>query len=85
MEFALLTDEVRDEEADILISMLGAFGIEAHKEYAGAAGVAKIALGTAVFGVRVMVPTEKLEEAQGLMNAEPIFDDVEFSDTEEEV
>lgn len=76
-EFEILTEELNDMEADILISMLNAYGVEAHKEYAGASGIAKIYLGTAVCGVRVMVPPEKLEEAKELLAATPVFDQTE--------
>ncbi len=84
MDYALLTNELRDEEADILISMLGAYGIKAHKEYEGAAGIVKLHLGTAVFGVKVMVAAEDLDEAKGLMNSEPVFDDIDFDETDGE-
>jgi hypothetical protein len=76
-EFEILTEELNDMEADIVISMLKAYGVDAHKEYAGASSIAKIYLGTAVCGVRVMVPPEKLEEAKQLLEATPVFEDVE--------
>ena len=78
IEYSVLTNEIRDEEADILVSMLNAFGIEARKQYEGATEIVKITLGTAVFGVSVLVPSDKLDEALALIEAEPIYDDDAF-------
>lgn len=76
--FRILTEEVNDMEADLLVAMLRAYGIDARKEFTGASGVVKLYIGTAVCGVRIIVPRDKYDEAVELMNSEPIYDDSDF-------
>lgn len=82
--YVILTEEVDDREADIVVSMLQAYGIPAEKEFSGASSVLKVCLGTATYGVKVVVPKEKLQQAKELLEAEPALDDMEeeFGDEE---
>ncbi len=80
IKFKLLTEDTDDMQADVLVSMLKAYGINAKKEYDGPTAVAKLYVGTAVTGVKIMVEESQLEEARDILNAEPVFPD-DLSDT----
>lgn len=81
--YVILTEDVDDREADIVVSMLQAYGIPAEKEFSGASSVLKVCLGTATYGVSVVVPEEKLEMARELLQAEPALDDMEEESDDE--
>lgn len=77
---AFLTDAFEaDSQADMLISMLGAYGIPVMKRYEKDGTLGKVVLGFSGYGVSLYVPASMLEDARNLL--QPV-DETEL-DTEE--
>ncbi len=53
--------------ADTALNMLHACGIPARLHYPGDGGFGRIVLGASGFGVEIMVPEDRLEEARALL------------------
>ncbi len=60
-----------DIEAELLISMLGAYGIPAFCAYPGDGAFGKLIMGVSGTGVDVCVPETMAEKARELMEAKP--------------
>lgn len=76
-EQAVLLQQVFDSpaEADMRLSMLSAYGIPCFKYYAKEGGAGKVINGFSGYGADLYVPASRLEEAQALLTAEPIYDE----------
>lgn len=60
---------INEFEAEQAISLLRGYGIPAFKRHEGPTRHMSIVFGSAVFGVDVVVPQKKFEDAQNLLNA----------------
>ncbi len=63
-----------DMEADMVSSMLEAYGVPSIRQYPGDGAFGKVMLGISGNGVDIYVPASRLAEAQDLLKGEP--DDV---------
>ena len=74
-EQAVILEQVFDSaaDADMKLSMLAAYGIPAFKYYDKEGGAGKVINGFSGFGASLYVPASRLEEAQELLRAEPVF------------
>lgn len=63
---------------DVTVSMLNAYGIPVMKDYESAGTFARVMFGGSGYGVRLLVPQSKLEEAQAILEAEPQLNDADF-------
>jgi len=72
-----LCDVSTDFDADVMISLLRSCDIPAFKRYGGFQSAAKVYCGNSNTGVKVYVPSSKLEEATEIINAP--FDEEEFA------
>jgi|GEM_PF-3085997 len=71
-----LCDVANDFDADVMLSLLRSCGIPCLKRYDGFASAAKVYCGSSNLGVKIYVPSAKLEEATEIINAP--FDEDEF-------
>lgn len=60
-------------DADMKLSMLTAYGIPCFKYYAKEGAAGRVINGFSGFGASLYVPASRLEEAQELLAAEPVF------------
>ena len=76
-EKAVLLREMFDSPADtdMVISLLGAYGIPCFKYYDKDGGAGKIINGFSGYGVSLYVPESRLEEANELAEAKPLEED----------
>lgn len=74
MKFKILLDEVDDNESDLILSMLKAYGINAHKKYTGSAGIMKLYFGNAISGTRIVVEEKDFDKAVEIIEAKPVYD-----------
>jgi len=75
-KYVVLLEDTSDNEAYQLIPLLESFGIPTHKVYTGCSDVLKLYTGGALFGVNILVPESKLEEARALLGAEIDWNEV---------
>lgn len=61
-----------DMDDELMINMLGAYGIPCLKQYVGNGGFGKLILGMSGEGVEIYVPETLLEEAKALIASEPV-------------
>lgn len=66
-----------DMEAEMLQSMLEAYGIPSIQQLPGAGGFGKVILGMSGTGVDVYVPSSRLNEALELLKGEPVDDELQ--------
>ena len=71
-----LCDVANDFDADVMLSLLRSCDIPCLKRYGGFASAAKVICGSSNLGVKIYVPSAKLEEATEIINAP--FDEEEF-------
>ena len=73
-EKAVLFREMFDSPADtdMVISLLGAYGIPCFKYYDKDGGAGKVINGFSGYGVSLYVPESRLEEANEILEAEPL-------------
>ena len=62
-------------DADMLISLLAAYRIPCFKYYDREGGAGKIINGFSGYGASLYVPQSRLEEAQELLQAQPVEDE----------
>ena len=76
-EKAVLLKQTFDSaaDADMVISLLSAYGIPCFKYYDREGGAGKVISGFSGFGVSLYVPASRLEEAQELLTAQPVEDE----------
>ena len=67
-------------EADMTRNMLASFGIASVCKYPGDGDFGSVIMGTHPSGVDIYVPEPQLEDAQNILNSEPIID----NETEQE-
>lgn len=74
---AVLLKETFDSpaESDMMISMLAAYGIPCFKYYEKEGGAGKVINGFSGYGASLYVPQSRLEEAQELLQAQPVEDE----------
>ena len=74
---AVLLKETFDSpaESDMVISMLAAYGIPCFKYYDKDGGAGKVINGFSGYGASLYVPQSRLEEAQELLQAQPVEDE----------
>ena len=76
-EKAVLLKQTFDSaaDADMVISLLSAYGVPCFKYYDREGGAGKVINGFSGFGVSLYVPASRLEEAQELLTAQPVEDE----------
>ena len=76
-EKAVLLKQTFDSaaDADMVISLLSAYGVPCFKYYDREGGAGKVINGFSGFGVSLYVPASRLEEAQELLTAQPVEED----------
>jgi hypothetical protein len=79
-KYVVLLEDTSDNEAFYLIPLLESFGIPTHKVYTGCSDVLKLYAGGAAFGVNILVPESRLEEARALLEANIDWDEVSGAD-----
>ena len=62
-------------DADTAISLLSAYGIPCFKYYDREGGAGKVINGFSGYGASLYVPQSRLEEAQELLQAQPVEDE----------
>lgn len=62
-------------DTDMVISLLAAYGIPCFKYYDLDGGAGKVINGFSGFGASLYVPQSRLEEAQELLQAQPVEDE----------
>ncbi len=58
-------------EADMIISLLGAYQIPCFKYYSREGGAGKVISGFSGYGTELYVPASMLEDAQNILSAQP--------------
>ena len=66
-----------DMEAEMIQSMLEAYGIPSFRQYPGDGGFGKVMLGVSGNGTDIYVPKSKLAEATELLKGEPEDDELQ--------
>ena len=66
-----------DMEAEMLQTMLEAYGIPSVQQMPGAGAFGKVILGLSGSGVDIYVPESRLEEARELLKGEPVDDELQ--------
>ena len=76
-EKAVLLKQTFDSaaDADMVISLLSAYGVPCFKYYDREGGAGKVINGFSGFGVSLYVPASRLEEAKELLTAQPVEDE----------
>ncbi|MDP4094688.1 MAG: hypothetical protein Q8920_15190 [Bacillota bacterium] len=82
---AFLTAVSDDIQADLLESLLKAYGIPIRKSYRETGAYMKVYFGGARFGIDIYVPSDLLEQAQDILKSQSVdagleLDDIEKSD-----
>lgn len=74
---AVLLTQTFDSPAstDMVISLLAAYGIPCFKYYDLDGGAGKVINGFSGFGASLYVPADRLEEANDLLNSQPLDED----------
>ena len=66
-----------DMEAEMIQSMLEAYGIPSLQQLPGAGAFGKVILGMSGNGIDIYVPQSRLAEAQELLKGEPVDDELQ--------
>lgn len=76
-EKAVLLTHTLDSGSDtsMVLSLLEAYGIPCFPYYAKEGAVGKVISGFSGFGVDLYVPESRLEEAKGILEAQPVEED----------
>ena len=72
-----------NNEADLAVNMLTAYGIPAFKSYNNEGSLGKLIIGTSAYGASLYVPASLLEDARALLDAPEEEIDAAFSQGEE--
>lgn len=65
-------------DCDVLINMLGAYGVPVMKKYPGDGSFGKVMLGVPGYGVELYVPETMLEMAQDLISEDAAIEEEEL-------
>ncbi len=78
-EKAVLLTQTFDSpaDADTVISLLSAYGIPCFKYYDKEGGAGKVINGFSGYGASLYVPASQLDEAVGLLHADPVDETME--------